>query len=618
MNENIKKATVKSVRRNDRQGTSREGRGMNRSSSILHRPSFLLLIVAVCVTSASADVTWQRKSSTTGDMPVPNAGKEQTCCLVLDIDKDGINDFVVGERTQTPSVVWYKYNGKTWDRFVIDDTRKNPEAGGDFYDLDRDGDLDIIFGQDYSGNAIWWWKNPYPDFSKPWTCRYIKNSGGRKHHDQSVGDYDGDGQVEFVSWNQGEKELLLFEIPSDPKSTATWSSTVIYSWSSGQEREGFPSIPVDIDLDGKVDIVGGGRWFKHAGGAKYEEHVIDAEMAFTQCAAGQLIKGGRPEVVFSPGDMDGPARWYEWTGDGWTAHVLRDVIHGHTCEIRDIDADGNPDILIGEMGNPGAGDKARTFIWYGDGKGNFNQTVASEGQGIHEGKLGDLDGDGDLDILMKPYSHNTPRIDVLLNGGRSDAGPAAAKGGWQVLFDGTDLSQWQNDSGGKPNPAWVVEDGVLGRSPNAGMIWSKQRFGDFVLDLEFKTEGNSGIFFRTDNVKDPVQTGVEIQVYKRVDKPGTHSCGAVYDALAPSKEVTRDGQWNHIVITARDNKIGIVMNGEQIIDMDLDQWAEPGKNQDGSKNKFRTALKDFKREGHIGFQDHGANVWFRNVRIKPL
>ena len=45
-----------------------------------------------------------------------------------------------------------------------------------------------------------------------------------------------------------------------------------------------------------------------------------------------------------------------------------------------------------------------------------------------------------------------------------------------------------------------------------------------------------------------------------------------------------------------------------------------GKNPDpdGSKNKFRTALKDFKREGHIGFQDHGANVWFRNVRIKQL
>ena len=573
----------------------------------------LLLTVAFCLPAANAEVAWQRKSSSAGDMPTPNDGKQQTCCLILDIDKDGVDDFVVGERTQTPSVVWYKYNGKGWDKFVIDNTRKNPEAGGDYCDIDRDGDLDVILGQDYSGNAIWWWENPYPDFSKPWTCRHIKKSGDKKHHDQTVGDFDGDGQVELVSWNQGAKKLLLFDIPSNPKSIGPWPSATIYEWSSGLEREGFPSIPVDIDLDGKVDLVGGGSWLKHTGGNEFKENVIDAEMAFTQCAAGQLVKGGRPEVVFSPGDMDGQVRWYEWAGDGWKMHILREVIHGHTCEIRDIDADGNLDIFIGEMGNPGAGDNARIYIWYGDGKGNFKETVASQGQGIHEGKLGDLDGDGDLDILLKPYNHKTPRMDILLNGGENAAG-------WQILFDGSDLSKWQNDNGGKPSAGWVIEEGVLARKPKAGMIWTKERFGDFILDLEFKTEGNSGIFFRTDNPKDCVQTGIEIQVYKRVEKPSKHSCGAVYDALAPSREMTKDGRWNHIAITAKDNMIGIVLNGEQIIDMDLNRWTEPNKNPDreGSKNKFRTALKDFKREGHIGFQDHNANVWFRNVRIRKL
>lgn len=601
------------MKKNVKQEPVESNREMNRPFSLVHRPSFLLVTAVACVAVAGGAVTWERKSSTTGVIPIPNAGKQQTCCVVLDIDKDGVADFVVGERTQAPSVVWYKYNGKGWDRFVIDDTRKNPEAGGDFCDVDGDGDLDIILGQDASGNAIWWWENPYPDFSKPWTCRYIKNSGARKHHDQTVADFDGDGRPELISWNQGAKQLLLFEIPSDPKSTEPWPATVIYSWSSGREREGFPSIPVDIDLDGKVDIVGGGRWFKHKGGTEFEERVIDDQMAFTQCAAGQLVKGGRPEVVFSPGDMDGDAKWYEWNGQKWVGRTLRRVIHGHTCEVRDIDGDGNLDILIGEMGNPGAGDDAKTYIWYGDGQGQFKETVASHGQGIHEGKLADLDGDGDLDILMKPYNHKTPRIDILLNGGTRDTG------GWQVLFNGTDLSQWRDAAGGAPNPNWIIDDGVLTRRSKAGMIWTKERFGDFVLDLEFKTEGNSGIFFRTDNTKDPVQTGIEIQVYKRVDKPTTHSCGAVYDALAPSKEMTKDGQWNHITITARDNKIGIVMNGEQIIDMDLNRWTEPGRNPDGQpKNKFRTALKDFKREGHIGFQDHGANVWFRNVRVRPL
>jgi len=578
----------------------------------------LLLASTLSPLAADAAVSWTRKSSSSSDMTTPNDGKQQTCCLILDIDKDGIDDFVVGERTRTPSVVWYKYNGTGWDKFVIDNTRKNPEAGGDSYDIDRDGDLDIILGQDASGNAIWWWENPYPDFSKPWTCRYIKNSGANKHHDQTVGDFDGDGQAEFISWNQIAKKLLLFEIPPDPKSTEPWPSSTIYSWSSGREREGFPSIPEDIDLDGKLDIVGGGRWFKHVEGTKYTENVIDAQMAFTQCAAGQLVQGGRPEVVFSPGDMNGDAKWYEWSGDKWIAHRLRYVVHGHTCEIRDIDGDGNLDILIGEMGTPGAGDDAKTYIWYGDGKGKFRETTASHGQGIHEGKLGDLDGDGDFDILMKPYNHKTPRIDVLLNSGSRTTGPKTQAPGWQLLFDGTDLSNWMSTDGRQPSVHWLIQDGALTQEKGAGTIWTKKRFNDFVLTLEFKTEGNSGVFFRTDDLKDYVQTGIEMQIDKPAKKPNKHSCGAIYDALAPSKEMSKDGQWNHVIILALHNKINVIINGKQVIDMDLNRWKHPNQNPDETKNKFRTALKDLKREGHIGLQDHGIKVWFRNIRITPL
>jgi hypothetical protein len=62
----------------------------------------------------------------------------------------------------------------------------------------------------------------------------------------------------------------------------------------------------------------------------------------------------------------------------------------------------------------------------------------------------------------------------------------------------------------------------------------------------------------------------------------------------------------------------VVLNGEQIIDMNLDLWKEAGKNPDGTKNKFKTAYKDMPREGHIGFQDHGQELWFRNLRIKKL
>lgn len=375
-------------------------------------PILVLLLAGMLAPDVSAE--WIHKSSTKGDLPTPNAGDQQTCVVVADFDGDGVADFAVGERTQAPSVVWYKHNAGKWDRLVIDDTPLRPEAGGDAADVDGDGDLDLILGQDASGNEMWWWENPNPDFSKPWMRRVIKADGARKHHDQSVADYDGDGKAELASWNQKGGQLLLFEIPDDPRNAKSWPYTVIYTWEGGQELEGFPSIPVDVDGDGKVDIVGGGRWFKHQGGTKFEAEVIDDSLRFTQCAAGQIIEGGRPEIVFSPGDMDGEAKLFEWKDGKWQGRVLRHVIHGHTCEVRDVNGDGHLDIFIAEMGDPGAGDKAQNFVWYGDGKGGLEETVVFQGQGNHEGKVADLDGDGDLDILVKPYHHNAPRIDVLL------------------------------------------------------------------------------------------------------------------------------------------------------------------------------------------------------------
>jgi hypothetical protein len=197
------------------------------------------------------------------------------------------------------------------------------------------------------------------------------------------------------------------------------------------------------------------------------------------------------------------------------------------------------------------------------------------------------------------------------------AGAAGQEDGWIALFDGQDLSAWDNGAGGAPGAGWVVEDGALVRSKPAGYVWTKEKFGDFVLELEFKTEGNSGVFFRTGSPRDCVQTGLEMQVDQPRDNPSKHSVGALYDALAPSKNAAVAG-WNKVVITCRGGKVAIDMNGERIIDADLDQWDQAGQNPDGTKNKYRTALKDFPREGHIGLQEHGAVVAYRNIRVKPL
>jgi hypothetical protein len=366
--------------------------------------------------AAGRQASWTYYSTEKGNIPQPNAGSQQTASLVLDIDKDGTDDFVITERTKTPSAVWYKYQGRgNWARFVIDNTHLRIEAGGDYFDIDGDGDLDIVFGGDSRSNQMWWWENPYPNFKKdtPWKRYIIKNSSKNKHHDQIFGDFDGDGKTELVSWNQGAGHLLLIEIPKNPKVTAEWDRKVIFK-ATGR-YEGLAA--ADIDLDGKVDIIGAGRWFKHEGGTNFKENVVDGGRSreFTRSAAGQLIAGGRPEVVVVPGDADGPLKWYQWKNGSWVAHQLHEkIIHGHTLALRDMNNDGHLDIFVAEMGRPGAGAEAKTRVYWGDSKGNFTEDVIDIGKANHESKLGDLDGDGDIDILGKPYSYGAPGVGVWL------------------------------------------------------------------------------------------------------------------------------------------------------------------------------------------------------------
>ncbi|MBE0537504.1 MAG: DUF1080 domain-containing protein [Phycisphaerae bacterium] len=188
-------------------------------------------------------------------------------------------------------------------------------------------------------------------------------------------------------------------------------------------------------------------------------------------------------------------------------------------------------------------------------------------------------------------------------------------GGWQDLI-AADLSNATLKEG-----AWTFADGVLARN-GGGDIWTKESYGDFILDLEFKVDPktNSGVFIRTSDIKDCVQTGIEIQIYDSFGgEPGKHSCGAIYDCLAPEKNaVKKAGEWNHLTVMAMGSRLRVTMNNEPIINMNLDDWTEAGKNPDGIKNKFKTAYKDMARSGAIGFQDHGNPVWYRNMKIRTI
>ncbi len=197
------------------------------------------------------------------------------------------------------------------------------------------------------------------------------------------------------------------------------------------------------------------------------------------------------------------------------------------------------------------------------------------------------------------------------------ASPNARAGEQPVDLLSGSLKQWTMQKAG----AWELKQGTLGTSAKpGGYIWTREAYEDFEISIDYKTSEkcNSGLFFRTDP-KNAVQGGFEIQIASAGLYAGKHVAGALYDAKAPSESPGRpDGEWNTMILTCQGSKILVELNGKKILEADIDDWDTPNKNPDGTRNKFKTALKDLPRKGHIGLQYHGHPVWFRNIRLKRL
>jgi hypothetical protein len=196
---------------------------------------------------------------------------------------------------------------------------------------------------------------------------------------------------------------------------------------------------------------------------------------------------------------------------------------------------------------------------------------------------------------------------------------ATAEQEFKVIFDGTSGTGWILCDK-KPLPKDNVQaDGLNPHGTGSYLVVHDTRVGDFVLEFDYKlSKGcNSGVFLRTSDLKDPVNTGIEVALDDTTGN-GLHDPGALYDLVAPSANAQKPaGQWNHMTITAFGPKITIVLNGKEVSSINLDEWNEPGKRPDGTSHKFRgVAIGKLPRIGYIGFQDHGNDCWFKNVKIK--
>jgi hypothetical protein len=201
---------------------------------------------------------------------------------------------------------------------------------------------------------------------------------------------------------------------------------------------------------------------------------------------------------------------------------------------------------------------------------------------------------------------------------------AEKQDGWILLFDGTSFSGWMTSSGAPSQRP--VEDGCINPHKCGGYMMIHERAWDsFKLALEFKISPkcNSGIFIRTFPLqprpgKDVGFNGIEIAI-DDTKTAGYHDTGAIYDLVKPDRNAMKTaGEWNHIEITCDKNIIQVVLNGEEVNKMDLDEWTEPNRRPDGTSHKFDIAYKDHPRKGYLGLQDHGSDCWFKNIKLKPL
>jgi hypothetical protein len=205
---------------------------------------------------------------------------------------------------------------------------------------------------------------------------------------------------------------------------------------------------------------------------------------------------------------------------------------------------------------------------------------------------------------------------------------------WKDLFNGENLEGWTSFGQSSVGEAWKVEDGVIYFDSDSkkkdgvsgGDLVTTESFGDFHLTLEWKISenGNSGImFYVIDNgeYSAPYHTGPEYQLLDndghRDGKISTHRTADLYDLIESSEEPVKPvGEWNRTEIIVENGKLEFYLNGVNTVTTTMwtEEWDEMVAN---SKFKDMPGFAKFK-EGKIALQDHGDDIWFRNIMIKEL
>ena len=211
--------------------------------------------------------------------------------------------------------------------------------------------------------------------------------------------------------------------------------------------------------------------------------------------------------------------------------------------------------------------------------------------------------------------------------------------GWVALFDGTSTVGWRGVNKDSLPGAWGIQDGTLhctgsgmgeAGAENGGDILYDKKFSNFHMKLEWKISegGNSGIFYLGQEVAgDPIwRYAPEYQVLDNerhpdamLGKDGNRQAGSLYDLIpADPQNAKPAGEWNTCEIMVYKGTVIHKQNGEVVVEYHL--WT-PEWNELVANSKFPEYNPDWAnvaKEGYIALQDHGDDVWYRNIMIKEL
>lgn len=224
---------------------------------------------------------------------------------------------------------------------------------------------------------------------------------------------------------------------------------------------------------------------------------------------------------------------------------------------------------------------------------------------------------GALAIVLPGFSQNT---DVF--------SPQEISQGWQLLFDGKTTEGWTTVKGDQVPSGWQAKDGILTavKGGKGGDIISTGQYSDFelIVDFNISAAGNSGVKYFFSHYEQGGNLGFEYQILDddraEDNKKANHLTGSLYDVLPPNeslKKANAPGQWNTMRVVAKGKKVQHWLNGVKILEFvrEADQFTDAV-----ASSKFNKAVPAFGTpdKGHILLQEHGAEVSFKNIKIREL